>query len=212
MNPKGTLRQKVEEWAKWGVRCHGYFTYSEGPERMSNMDEPGTLPIISDCSAWVTRCYKWAGAADPNGLGYNGEGYTGTLLAHGQHIPLSEAEPGDVIVYGPGTGWHTALLVHDFDGTFNQKDPLTVSMGQQGDPSFVRVSQDGRLPQNYLRFLPIEKPSRAVVMAALGKKPARIFKFADVAAIKQFQRDHGLLADGIVGPLTTAVMHKLGLI
>jgi len=32
------------------------------------------------------------------------------------------------------------------------EDPLTISHGQQGDPSYVRVSQDGRQPQRYLRF------------------------------------------------------------
>jgi len=34
----------------------------------------------------------------------------------------------------------------------NAKNPLTISHGQEGDPSYVHVSQDGRLPQTYLRF------------------------------------------------------------
>ena len=106
-----------------GVRCHA-----------------GTVPITADCSAAVTLWYKWAGAPDPNGLNYNGTGYTGTLLGHGRHIALKDVLPGDVIVYGPGTGWHTALVVEA------GPDPLTVSHGQQGDPNYCRVSQDGRLP------------------------------------------------------------------
>jgi len=61
-------------------------------------------------------------------------------------VSPSLVEPGDAIVYGPGTGWHTALVVEA------GHDPLTISMGQQGDPSLVRVSQDGRQPQRYLRF------------------------------------------------------------
>ena len=94
----------------------------------------------------MTLCYWLAGADDPNGLGYDHEGYTGTLLSHGLEIPLAQVQPGDVIVYGPGTGWHTALVVQA------GSDPLTISHGQQGDPSLVRVSQDGRQPQRYLRF------------------------------------------------------------
>ena len=72
------------------------------------------------------------------------------LLAHGRKIALKDVIPGDVIVYGPGTGWHTALVV-DVSG-LNAKNPLTISHGQQGDPSYVHVNQDGRMPQTYLRF------------------------------------------------------------
>jgi len=106
--------------------------------------------VTADCSAFVTLCYNWAGAPDPNAQSYNHTGYTGTLLAHGQKIALKDVQPGDVIVYGPGTGWHTALVV-DVSGA-NAKNPLTVSHGQAGDPSYCHVSQDGRLPQTYLRF------------------------------------------------------------
>lgn len=104
------------------------------------------FPLATDCSGFVTLCYFLGGAPDPNGLGFNGSGYTGTLLSWGKHIPLSSVRPGDAIVYGPGSGWHTALIVE------GGADPLTISLGEQGDPSLVRVSQDGRLPQTYLRF------------------------------------------------------------
>jgi len=139
-------RQNIVDWAKWGVENHAQFNYTEGSTRMEGVHKPGVLPADADCSAFVTYCYSWAGAADPNGQGFNGTGYTGTLLAHGTHIPLEQVVPGDVIVYGAGTGDHTALVVEA--GT----DPLTVSHGQQGDPSYCRVSQDGRQPQTYLRF------------------------------------------------------------
>lgn len=139
-------RQNIVDWAKWGVENNSQFTYTQGPTRMEGVHKPGVLPVDADCSAFVTYCYSWGGAADPNGQGYNGTGYTGTLLAHGTHIFLSQVLPGDVIVYGAETGDHIALIVEA--GT----DPLTVSHGQQGDPSYCRVSQDGRQPQTYLRF------------------------------------------------------------
>jgi hypothetical protein len=70
------------------------------------------------------------------------------LLAKGQRIPVSKVRPGDVVVYNEGkplSTQHAAIIVAK--GT----DPLTVSLGQEGDPSFVYVSKDGR-PPTYLRF------------------------------------------------------------
>jgi hypothetical protein len=139
-------RQNIVDWAKWGVEHHGQANYTEGPTRMEGVHKPGVLPFDADCSAFFTYCYSWGGAADPNGQGYNGTGYTGTLLAHGTEIPLEQVQPGDAIVYGPGTGDHVAMVVEA------GPDPLTVSHGQQGDPNYCRVSQDGRQPQRYLRF------------------------------------------------------------
>ena len=140
------VRDNIVAWAKWAAAHHDKFNYTEGPLRMSGIGKPGVLPVNADCSAFVTLCYNWAGAADPNGMGYNHTGYTGTLLSHGTKIALNQVQPGDVIVYGPGTGWHTALVIE------GGPNPLTISHGQQGDPSYCHVSQDGRLPQTYLRF------------------------------------------------------------
>jgi len=143
------VRSTIVEWANWFAhnKTTHPFVYSEGSDRMSAIGQwPLKYPVHCDCSAFVTLCYWLAGAADPNGQGYDHEGYTGTLLSHGKGVTVVEATVGDVIVYGPGDGWHTAVIVEA------GPDPLTVSMGQNGDPSFVRVSQDGRQPQRYLRF------------------------------------------------------------
>ena len=115
---------------------------------MSAIGRRGVLPIVADCSAAVTLWYNFAGAPDPNGLGYDREGYTGTLLAsgNGRLVSRALARPGDIVVYGPGTGWHTALIVAAGD------NPMTVSMGRPGDPSFVTVDEDGREPQRFLTF------------------------------------------------------------
>ena len=140
-------RQAIVAWAQWAHANSAHFNYTEGPLRMSAIGVfPPKFPINADCSAFVTWCYWIAGADDPNGLGYNHTGYTGTLLTHGLEIPLAQVQPGDVVVYGPSTGWHTSLIVQA------GPDPLTISHGQQGDPSLVHVSQDGRQPQRYLRF------------------------------------------------------------
>lgn len=151
------VRDDIVKWARWGVENHDRFSYAEvRPMHLAK----NPLPWTGDCSSFVTLCYYLAGAPDPNGLNYDGQGYTGTELQHGsvieyhmarmltvaETVALEHVLPGDAIVYGPFPGWHTALVVE------NGLDPLTVSMGQQGDPNYVRVSQDGREPQTYLRF------------------------------------------------------------
>lgn len=137
-------RPLVVYWAKWGVQNEPLIHYAE----VRPMPLKTTLPLTTDCSGFATLCYWRAGAPDPNGLNYNGSGYTGTFLTRGKQVTKAQARPGDVVVYGPGTGVHMAVIVEG--GT----DPLTVSHGQERGPELVRVSQDGRLPQTFLSFLP----------------------------------------------------------
>jgi len=54
----------------------------------------GPYPIKTDCSGYATLTYKAAGLNDPNGLGYSGAGYTGTLEAKGRRV--STPSPGDL--------------------------------------------------------------------------------------------------------------------
>jgi hypothetical protein len=56
----------------------------------------------TDCSAFVTLCYKAAGAPDPNGLNYNGSGYTGTLWPRGFFVGKNtkDAMPADLAFFG----------------------------------------------------------------------------------------------------------------
>ena len=144
------VRSAIVAAGKWGFAHRQHFVYTQAANRMAFEKQGIKFPITTDCSGFITLCYFVAGAADPNGANYSGWGYTGTLLQHGKQIALKDVQPGDVIVYGPGTGWHTALVI-DVSGP-NATNPLTVSHGQQGDPSYVHVNQDGRTPQRYLRF------------------------------------------------------------
>ena len=155
MTPAKSAVADLKRIAEEGVRDHAKFAYSEGPDRMNFIHHPGVEPVTTDCSGFVTMVYLLAGCNDPNGLNYDGEGYTGTELSFDKHIAewiknaqgveMENLEVGDLVVYGPGTGEHVAIIVEV------GLDPLTVSMGQNGDPSFVHISQDGRQPQTFLR-------------------------------------------------------------
>lgn len=133
---QATVRQKLVTWGRWGVAHEPQIHYGQ----VRPMPLTPRLPMTTDCSGFVTLCYKLAGASDPNGLGYNGLGYTGTLLEHGRAVPVSGAKPGDLIFYGPGTAEHVVMVVEA------GADPLVVSHGFEGGPLLRRHSVDKRQP------------------------------------------------------------------
>lgn len=94
------------------------------------------LPLSTDCSGFVTIACYYAGAPDPNGLNYSGAGYTGTLRKHLKEIPLAAAQPGDLIIYGPGTGHHVVIVVE------SAADPLVCSHGVERGPLMIRHSAE----------------------------------------------------------------------
>lgn len=72
--------------------------------------------IYEDCSSSVTGLYWLAGLKDPNGYGYTGLGYTGTLKNQGRVVwrigqPLTLLRPGDLIFYGRGTFSHVTMYL-----------------------------------------------------------------------------------------------------
>jgi hypothetical protein len=97
------------------------------------------LPLTLDCSASVTVICKWAGAPDPNGRGYDGYGFTGSLLDHLPHIDRQHARRGDLVVYGPGTGEHVVMLLQT---VAQHPDPLIMSHGEEGGPSRYLLSKE----------------------------------------------------------------------
>jgi hypothetical protein len=152
-----SARQKVVAVAQWGVANHAKFSYTQGPHRWDQITRPWQLPIMTDCSGWATTCYAWSHLPDPNGQNFSW-GWTGTLATHGAEVQLANLEVGDLVIYWDnpaqvamtGASSHVAVIVAV------GSDPLTVSMGQNGDPSTCRVSQDGRA-HRFFRYLPSEK-------------------------------------------------------
>lgn len=127
------LRDKIVGFARWGIANEPQIHYQE-LRPMDGLDQPKKLPLRTDCSGFTTLCYKWAGAPDPNGLNFNGSGYTGTMLQHGRQIAQSAARPADLVVWGPPPGHHVALVLET--GT----DPLLCSHGSEDGPKRISLS------------------------------------------------------------------------
>jgi peptidoglycan hydrolase-like protein with peptidoglycan-binding domain len=214
-----SARDDLVALAKSTVPQHAHFTYEEiRPMRLSRV-----WPWVGDCSTFVTWLFWMLNLPDPNQLGYNGIGNTQSLYAKGTKISSGQVQPGDVVVYNATSGLttqHTALVVE------GGPDPLTVSMGQQGDPSFVHVSQDGRTPF-YVRFLPADpaptptpKPTPkpdVVTLPDLGSNSALHGWVEDVQAllVAKFGCNLGTTGlhangvDGIAGPLFVGAVKQI---
>jgi cell wall-associated NlpC family hydrolase len=125
-----TVREKIVAAARWGIAHEPQIHYGA----LRPMPLTRALPLTTDCSGFVTLCYHLAGAPDPNGLGYNGQGWTGTLLRHLQET--GEPQPGDVVVWGAYPGRHCALLLEPGE------DPLLASHGSDRGPIAIRFSEE----------------------------------------------------------------------
>ncbi len=130
-----SLRTEIVAAARWGIRNEPRIHYA--PVRPMPLTR--TVPLSTDCSGFVTLCYYLAGAPDPNGLDYDGQGYTGTLLRAMSSVAQDWIEPGDLVVWGAYPGHHVALVLAPGD------DPLLCSHGQERGPLPVRFSDESRV-------------------------------------------------------------------
>ncbi len=145
-----TLRHQIVANARWGIANEPQIHY-EQLRPIDGLHEPRKLPLSTDCSGFATLCYAWAGAPDPNGLGYSGAGYTGTLLQHMKAIAADAVQPGDLVVWGPPPGHHVALVLEP------GSDPLLCSHGQEAGPAATRFSVESEYqpsPATWLSSLP----------------------------------------------------------
>ena len=133
-----SLRSEIVAAARWGIHNEPHIHYA----LVRPMPLTRTLPLTTDCSGFVTLCYYLAGARDPNGLDYDGQGYTGTLLRAMSSVAQETVEPGDLVVWGTYPGHHVALVLAPGD------DPLLCSHGQERGPVEIRFStESGHQPE-----------------------------------------------------------------
>jgi cell wall-associated NlpC family hydrolase len=132
------LRGKIVANALWGVVHEPEIHYDRSAARLAALAQPQRLPLATDCSGFVTLCYAWAGAPNPNGGAYGAHlaAWTGTLLEHCRRIPRKAVRRADLVVWGAPPGHHVSLVVEPGD------DPLLVSHGQERGPVKVRFSAE----------------------------------------------------------------------
>lgn len=118
-----------------GYNYRGHIHYTQGPARMDIVRHKRMPPwhgdIWEDCSSSVTAWFWIGKLPDPNHLGYNGQGYTGTLAVHGVRVTFPK--PGDFAFYKPPYPYgHVAMCVGYQNGV-----PMVVSHGGESGPSYV---------------------------------------------------------------------------
>lgn len=102
------------------------------------IDLEHNVPVTMDCSESITLICRLAGLKDPNGLRYDGYGYTGTMLDHLPHFSdYHELHKGSLIVYGDGTGTHVVMVT-----TPNDEDPEVYSHGSHSAHAIWSLSTE----------------------------------------------------------------------
>lgn len=140
------IRHKIVAIAQWGVHnTHDIHYQQRRP--IDGTNHPYQLPLYTDCSGFVTLCYEWAGAPDPNGRGFDGLGYTGTLLQHMKHIQGNLAKIADLCVFGAYPGRHVVVAVGG-----PHSNPSVISHGKEGDPVLTTFASE-RLPGEIVTWL-----------------------------------------------------------
>ena len=195
------IRQNMVSNCQWAVAHRSQFTYAE--IRPYSVVPPRTAPVTLDCSSFATLMAMWSGAADPSGNGFNGHGNTDTMLAHSQHIPRAETQPGDFAVFGLNPSQHVVVLIQSAAGG---NGALCVSHGRQGDP--VQVALSGEIVAQPITFLRL-MPGGAVPQS--GPNPYLPLDvdgaFGPISKMA-LQRHLGVAANGVVGPDTIKALQR----
>lgn len=101
--PEEKKREAGVAEAFWLYAHRMHIGYSQ--RRPISMVKPPEVPWSLDCSGYATLDYWVAVGLDPNELHFNGEGYTGTLIAHGTRVAVVEQlKLLDLIFYGYSSG------------------------------------------------------------------------------------------------------------
>lgn len=118
----GSKRQRIVAAARDALARKDEFRYAQVRPMPKSLTASGTKR--TDCSGFVTLCYKAAGLPDPNALGYNGQGYTGTLCRQGRRT--STPSPGDVAFYGSGPPYtHAEIYIGNGRSIGFGNDPIS---------------------------------------------------------------------------------------
>lgn len=96
--------------------------------------------VQADCSNGARMLAHWAGVKDdPAGTGYQPYGNSSSIWAHCEHIPLSEAQPGDIATFGFRSGEHHACVLYQYDPS---RGWLVWNHGRPGQPYITTLGAE----------------------------------------------------------------------
>lgn len=81
-----------------------------------------------DCSSFADGIYYVCGLKDPSGTDWNG-GYTGTEGEHGKEVSASEAQTGDLVLYGSFPHHHVEVVLDPENKTTCGHGSAPIDMG-----------------------------------------------------------------------------------
>lgn len=95
-----------------------------------------------DCSESVTLVCHVAGAHDPTGNSYNGDGNTESMLAFLRHYTNPRfALPGALVVFNSDRPLAEQHVAQVHSSSFLRGDPVLFTHGDAAGPNFARLSQ-----------------------------------------------------------------------
>lgn len=112
-----------------------HYVYRQFRPMPADLFDPSAYNRL-DCSSSVTLIYKAAGLPDPNGRGYDGQGYTGTLWPRGTYVN-GTIQPGDLCFYGSQDGGipsHVSIAISSTECiSFGHTPIVRASIRYRGD-------------------------------------------------------------------------------
>lgn len=144
--PKLSQRQLIVQFCHWAIANTRSFHYAEirPIPRVKKQTLP-RLPVTADCSGFATMAYAFAGAKDPNGNGFDGEGFTGTLLRHLKRTTLAKLKPGDIGIFGCKSvpaGHHAVVVTAVHARTYAGVE--CASHGGENGPFLISAADEAR--------------------------------------------------------------------
>lgn len=151
------VKAAITDYCKRTVKVEPTWHYSQA-RPMTHLGRDPDGGGTCDCSGHSTGAYFWArkvtGVAvpDPNHCGYNGSGYTGTLV-NNPKVTDGQYQVGDLAIYGdsPYHTTHVCTCVKDGDRSSSQwcsmgseRAPYMVTLLYRGD--LVTVVRPGLMP------------------------------------------------------------------
>lgn len=129
---ENAIRDRIVDFALWGTKNEPAIHYRQSrPFPNRNLRD---LPLYTDCSGFATMACQDAGAEDPNGRGFDGYGFTGTLYGHCPKVSRENLKVGDLLEHGGYPGSHVNVVVA------LGSDPTVVSHGQESGPRMYPAS------------------------------------------------------------------------